>query len=125
MREMRSTNCVVRRAQIGDLVGCLRLPFSAPLPVVDRERTKFQQSRCLGMQLQVELPHYSGGKFRPKLAGIHFVVESNHDIIGESHENDVVVWSLPTLRLKPRVEHVMKIDICQNRRCTSAMSVPC
>jgi hypothetical protein len=93
---MRPTDCVVRRAQIGEPVGCLRLHFSAPLPVVDRERTKFQPPRFFGMQLRVELPHYSGGKFRPKLAGIHFVVEFNHDIIGESHEDNVVVRSLPT-----------------------------
>jgi len=57
----------------------LRVPFSTPLPLVDRMRTKLQQSRFLGMQLQVELLH-SFGKFRPKLIGIRFAVESNHDV---------------------------------------------
>jgi len=33
----------------------LRLPFSSPLPLVDRVRTELQKSRFLGMQLQVEL----------------------------------------------------------------------
>src|SRR5215469_15089692 len=44
----------------------LRFPFPAVLPVLDRERTKLQQSRFLGMQFQVELPH-SFREFRPKL----------------------------------------------------------
>src|SRR5467141_173676 len=43
----------------------LRFPFSTPLPLVDRIRTKLQKSRFLGMQFQVELPH-SFRKFRPK-----------------------------------------------------------
>ena len=47
----------------------LRFPFSTPLPLVDRIRTELQQSRFLGMQFQVELPH-SFREFRPKLLGI-------------------------------------------------------
>src|SRR5467141_1898090 len=43
----------------------LRFPFSTPLPLVDRIRTKLQKSRFLDMQFQVELPH-SFRKFRPK-----------------------------------------------------------
>ena len=35
----------------------LRLPFSAPLPLVDRKWTELQQARFLGVQLQVELLH--------------------------------------------------------------------
>ena len=35
----------------------LRFPFSTPPPLVDCERTKFQQPRFLRMQFQVELPH--------------------------------------------------------------------
>ncbi len=47
----------------------LRFPCSTLEPVVDREWTKFQQPRFLGMQFQVELPH-SLGQFRPELLGI-------------------------------------------------------
>jgi hypothetical protein len=54
-------------------VECLRLPFSTPLPVLDRERSKFQKSRFLGMHFQVELPH-AFRKFCPKLLGIRFAV---------------------------------------------------
>jgi hypothetical protein len=41
-------------------VECLRLPFSTPLPVLVCERSKFQKSRFLGMQFQVELPRCPG-----------------------------------------------------------------
>ena len=86
-------------------VECLGLPFSTPLPVVDRKRTKFQQPRFLGMQLQVELPH-SLGEFRPELFGIRFALESNHDIVSESHDDDITVRPLLTPRLDPQVEQV-------------------
>ncbi len=82
-------------------VECLGLPFSASLPVVDRKRTKFQQPRFLGMQFQVELPH-SFGEFRPELFGIRFALESNHDIVCESHDDDITVRSLSTPRLDPQ-----------------------
>jgi hypothetical protein len=62
----------------------LRFPFSTPPPLFDRIRTELQQSRLLGMQFQVELAH-SFREFRPKLIGIRFAVESNHDVIRESH----------------------------------------
>ena len=45
----------------------LRLPFSASLPVVDREWTKFQQPRLFGMQLQV------GGLCRPSVLAIYIL----------------------------------------------------
>jgi hypothetical protein len=104
-------------------VECLGLPFSAPLPVLDRKRSKFQQPRLLGMQCQVELPH-SLGEFRPELFGLRFALESNHDVVCESHDDDLTVRPLLTPRLDPQVEYVMKIDVCQKRRSTSALGRP-
>src|SRR5882724_15104 len=95
-------------------VECLRLPFSTPLPVLDRERSKFQKSRFLGMQFQVELPH-AFGKFRPKLVGIRFVPKSNHDVIRKSHHDHVTVRSLLSPCLDPQVEYIMKIDVMPPR----------
>src|SRR5467141_604427 len=101
----------------------LRFPFSTPLPLVDRIRTKLQKSRFLGMQFQVELPH-SFRKFRSELIGIRFAVESHHDVIREAHDDDITVCPLLTPRLDPQVEYVMKIDVCQKRRSTSALGRP-
>jgi len=97
-----------------------RFPFSTPPPLVDRKRTKFQQARFLGMQFQIELPH-SFGKFRPELIGIRFAVKAHHDVIGESHDDYVAVRPLLTPRLGPQIEYVMKIDVRQKRRGTSAL----
>jgi len=101
----------------------LRFPFSTPLPLVDRKRTKFQQSRFLGMQLQVELLH-SFGKFRPKLIGIRFAVKAHHDVVREAHHNHIAVRALLTPCLIPQVEYIMKIDVRQKRRSTSALGCP-
>jgi len=102
----------------------LRFPFSTPLPLVDRIRTELQQSRFLGMQFQIELSH-SFRKFRPKLIGIRFVPESNHDVVCESHHDHITVCTLLTPCLDPQVEYVMKIDVRQKRRSTSTLGRPC
>src|SRR5712664_1573458 len=100
-----------------------RFSFSTPLPLVDRIRTELQKSRFLGMQLQVELPH-SFGKFRPKLIGIRFAVKSNHDVISKSHHDQIAVRTLLTPRLDPQVAYVVKIDVREKRRSTSALGRP-
>src|SRR5437588_10727541 len=107
----------VRKAEKAE---CLGLPFSTPLAVLDRERTELQKSRLLGMQLQVELPH-SLRKFHPELIGIRFHLKAKHDIVRKTHHDDISVRPLPTPRLGPQVEHVMKIDVGQERRSTSAL----
>ena len=100
-----------------------RLPFATPLSLVDRIRTKLQQPCFLGMQFQVELLH-SFRKFRPKLIGIRFALESSHDVIRESHHDDIAVRALLTPCLDPQIECVMKIDVRQERRGTSALGRP-
>src|SRR6267378_6921590 len=101
----------------------LRLPFSTPLPLVDRMRTELQQPRFLGMQLQVELLH-AFRKFRPKLVGIRLAFKSNHDVVRETHHDDLAARPLLTPCLDPQVEYVMKIDVSQERRCTAALGRP-
>jgi hypothetical protein len=55
------------------------------------------------MQFQVELPH-SFREFRPKLIGIRSAVKSNHDIVSESHDDDIAVCPLLTPCLDPQIE---------------------
>src|ERR1700680_308677 len=98
----------------------LRLPFTAPLPLIDRIRTKLQKSRLLGMQLQVELLH-AFRELRPELLGIRLAVKSDHDVVRKTHHDDIAVRPLLTPCLDPQVEHVMKIDVRQQRRCTTAL----
>src|SRR5215469_550676 len=110
----------VRKAQE---IERLRLPFSTPLPVLDRVRTELHKPRLLGMQFQVELQH-SLREFRPKLIGIHLDLKAKHDIVRETHHDDLAMRSLSTPRLYPQVEHVVQVDVSQQRRSTSALGVP-
>src|SRR5919108_2342840 len=110
----------VRKAQE---IERLRLPFSAPLSVVDRVSTELQKSRFLGMQLQIELPH-SLGKFHPKLVGIRFALESQHRVICETHDDHVSMRPFASPCLDPQVEYVVKIDVSQQRRSTPALGRP-
>src|SRR5260370_5387683 len=100
-----------------------RFPFSTPPPLVDCMRTEFQQPRLLGMQFQVELPH-SFCEFRPKLIGIRFLLESQHDIVSKAHDDHIPVSMLPSPCLDPQAEYVMKVDVRQKRRRTSAPRRP-
>src|SRR5215469_11443719 len=104
-------------------VECFRPPFTTPLPVIDRKPTKLQQSCFLGMQFQMELPH-SFPEFCPKLIGLRFALESKHNVVGETHHDDVAVRSLSSPCLGPQVKYVMEVDVCQKRRCTSALRRP-
>src|SRR5882762_9804867 len=101
----------------------LRLPFSTPLPLVDRMRTELQQSRFLGMQLQVELLH-SFREFRPELFGIRLAVKSNHDVVRKTHPDDIAVRPLLTPRLDPQIEYLVEVNVSQPRRCTATLGRP-
>ena len=80
-----------------------------------KDPQRVQKSRFLGMQFQVELSH-SFRKFRPKLIGIRFAVEAHHDVVCESHHDDIAVCTLLTPCLGPQIKYVMKIDVRQKRR---------
>src|SRR5215470_2259227 len=110
----------VRKAQE---VERLRFPFSTPLPVVHRKRTKLQQSRFLGMQLQVELSH-SFLEFCPELIGIRFTLEPNDGVIRESHDDHITVRSFPAPRVGPQIEYIMEVYVGQQWRGTSTLGRP-
>ena len=94
----------------------LRFPFSTPLPVGRSRYGPNSSSRVFsGCSSRLNFSH-SFRKFRPKLIGIRFAVKSNHDVVGEAHDDDISVCPLPTPCLDPQVEYVMKIDVRQKRR---------
>src|SRR5256884_5699196 len=72
------------------------------------------------MQLQVELPH-SLGEFCPKLIGLRLRLKSQQDNGRETDDDHVAVRALPTARLGPQIEPIMKIDVSQQRRSPSAL----
>src|SRR6266404_4148785 len=50
--------------------------------------------------------------------------ESHHDVVRESHHDDIAVRTLLTPCLDPQIEYVMKIDVRQKRRSTAALRRP-
>src|SRR5437879_8590774 len=68
----------------------------------------------------MELPH-SLGEFCPKLIGCRLRPKCKPLLIPETPDAHVAERPLPTRRFGPQVEHVMKIDVSQQRRSTSAL----
>ncbi len=48
----------------------------------------------------------------------------NHEVVGEAHDDHVTVRVLPSPLLGPQVEHIVQIDVRQQRRCTAALGRP-
>jgi hypothetical protein len=73
----------------------LGLPLSTLRPIVSRESAKLQKSRFLKVQFQVELPK-TFGKLLPESLGVGLVLEPNHDVIREPHDDDLAAGMFPT-----------------------------
>jgi len=97
----------------------LTAPRKRTLP----EGTELQKPRLLGMQLQVELVH-SLLEFRPELIGIRFALEPKDGVISESHDDHIAVRSFPAPRSSPQIQHIVKIDVGQQGRNTTALGRP-
>src|ERR1700691_5172197 len=98
----------------------LRLAQPEPLSVGRRMASELEKPRLLRVQFQLELLH-SFCKFLPESFGLVFEFESNHDVVGVTHHDNIAVRTLLTPCLNPKIEDVMEVDIRQQRRCTSAL----
>jgi hypothetical protein len=90
------------------------LPLTAPLSVFRREPAELQETRLLGMQLQLELPK-ALGQLLPEPLGIRLVLESEHEVVGIPDDDHVAAGLLPAPRLAPEVEHIVEIDVREKR----------
>ena len=52
------------------------------------------------------------------------ILKSHHDVVRKPHDDHVAVRSLPSPRLDPQVEHVVEVDVRQQRRGTAALRRP-
>ena len=98
----------------------LGLPLTERTPVFCREWAELHKTRLLGMQLQPELPKPLG-KLLPEPLSIRLVLEPNHDVIGKPDDDHVVSGVRLPPCLDPEVEHVMEVDIRQERRCAATL----
>ncbi len=92
----------------------LRLPVASAPPVPVRKATEFDEARLVGMQRQPELRE-SLAQFGKEPLGLLSVLEPHDEVIREAHDHDVA----PRLRLppplSPEIEHVVQIDVGQQR----------
>src|ERR1700677_163648 len=72
------------------------------------------------MQLEVELPH-SFRQFCLEPLGIRFSLESNDNVVGKSHDDDITVCLFSAPPLNPQVEYVMEVHVGQQRRCAATL----
>jgi hypothetical protein len=88
----------MREAQEVERLG---LAQSTSPSVLGRERSKFQQPRLLGVQLQVELGE-PFAYFPPEPLGIRPTLKAHHDVVREPHDDHVASRSRPTPLLDPQ-----------------------
>jgi hypothetical protein len=98
----------------------LRFAQTNALSVGRRMVTELEKPRLFRVQLQLELLH-TFFQFRPEPFGLVFELESNHDVVGVTHDDYIAVRTLSSPCLNPEIEDVMKVDIRQQRRCTATL----
>ncbi len=101
-------------------VECLRLPLPTPLSIVCCVVAKLDYARFLGMQFQLEL----GEAFRQlfvKPLGIRLVLKGHDEVISPADDDDVAFGFCLAPLLHPEVEHVVQVDVGQQRRGTAAL----
>ncbi|GEM_PF-751690 len=109
----------VREAEEVERLG---LAPSAPSAVLVRERTELQQTRLLGVQLQVELAE-SLPQFAQEPLGLRFVLESNDEVVRVAHDDHVALRLRRSPPLDPQVERIVQVDVCQQRRSHASNNV--
>ena len=98
----------------------LRLAVAPPFPISGRLAAKFDQAGFGGMQFQVELLK-SFLKFFTKLLGLPAILETDHKVVGKTHDHDIALRLPLSPLIGPQVEHVVQVDIRQQRRNTTPL----
>src|SRR6266852_1725844 len=93
----------------------LGLPFSSLFPVVLGKPPELNPARLVWVQFQPELLQPLP-KFHQKTVCFIPVLEPEYIIVGISDDNDIASRALLAPDVHPQVEHVMQIDIREQRR---------
>ena len=91
-----------------------RLSLATPLAVLGGVPPKLDQAGFVGVQLQAE-PVEAFPQVFVKLLGIRSVFEAQHNVVGESHHDDVTARMPPTPLVGPQIEHVVQVHISEER----------
>ncbi len=94
------------------------------LSVRRRMASELEESRLFRVQFELEFRH-AFGEFFPELFSFRLELESNHDVVGIAHHDYIALRSFPSPCLNPEIKDVMKVDVRQQWRCTSALRRAC
>src|SRR6266849_4889920 len=106
----------------------LRLPLAGASPVFGRIGPEFQQSRLLGVQLQPELCE-PFTQLSQEPFSVRPVLKPHDEVVRIPHDDHVAVGVRLPPSVSPKVEHVVQVHVCQERRNTAplgrAFFTPC
>ena len=92
----------------------LRLAETPLLTLLGGEPPKPDQSRLLGVQLQAELRE-PVAKIRPEPLGVVPMLESHHEVVSKTRDDDVTARVPAPPLVSPQVEDVVQVDVRQER----------
>src|SRR5579864_1778239 len=98
-----------------------RAPITTRLSITPRTASELDQSRLLGVQFQPKArePLAQLGK---EPLGLDSMLEPNDKVIGEAHHDDITAGLLLSPSLDPQVEHIVQVDVGQQRANASALN---
>ena len=83
-------------------------------PGVPRRTTEFNQTRLLRMQLQPELRD-PFPQVRRKWLRFALMLKPQNGVVGVAHDHDITIRPFFPPLLCPEIEHIMQVQICQQR----------
>src|SRR5260370_33959886 len=101
-------------------VECLGLPLSTSLSIIRCVKAELDDARFLGMQFQFELGE-SLRQLLMKPLGVRLVLKTHDEVISPTDDYNVAFGFCLTPVLHPEVEHIVQIDVGQQRRGTAAL----
>src|SRR5213075_2331528 len=90
----------------------LRFPFAAPLPPFRCISAELDDPRLFRMQFQRKLAQ-SLPQLLMEAFGILSMLEPHHEVICVAHDDDLSSGLPSAPRMRPLVERVVQIDVCQ------------
>src|SRR6266705_109759 len=101
----------------------LGLALTSALPVFFRMPAELNQARLLGMQFQPKT-NQPFPKLTQEPLPILSVLETNNEVIRKPHHHHIPLGFPKSPLLNPKVEHIVQVDVGQQRTDTSALNRP-
>ena len=120
--EQREPTFPVDRARMRESqkVEGLGSALSSPAPVVYGKPAELHQASFTRVQSQAELRE-AFAQFVQKLLGLITILESNNEVVSKPHDDNIALSLLRSPPLNPQIEHVVKVDVGQERADTTAL----